>query len=63
MTNDYEMGMFVISHLKNLEINILTIGHAIENKNLKKSFMLIKNNTNIQKNEFLEIMQIEEVLY
>ena len=63
MTKDYEMGLFVINHLKNLGINILTIGHAIENKNLNKSFELIKKYPNIQKNEFIEKMQIEEVLY
>jgi len=63
MTNDYKMGMFVIKYLKSIGLNILTIGHAIENNNLKKSFLLINNNPNIEKKEFLDKMKIEEVLY
>ena len=55
--------MFVISHLKNLVINILTIGACNRKQKSKKSFLLINDNPNITKKEFLKIMGLEEVLY
>ena len=41
-------------------MDMITIGDAICDENLEKSYQLIKENPNISKAEFLRIMQIEE---
>lgn len=59
--NQYQKGMFVMGYLQDLGLSMLTIGHAIEDKNLEKSYRLIQENPQITKKEFLSIMQIEEI--
>lgn len=59
----YQKGMFVMRFLQKLEINMMTIGHAIEDKNLEKSYQTIQNTPQITKEEFLKIMEIEEIEY
>ncbi len=39
---------------------MLTIGQAIDDKNVEKSYQLIKENPKITKDEFLTKMKIEE---
>lgn len=48
------------NYLQNLGINIITIGEAIEDKNLEKSYQLIKNNPQIPKEQFLKAMNLVE---
>lgn len=43
-----------MNYLEKLGIDILTIGGAIQDKNLKKSYQLIQNNPQITKKEFLK---------
>ena len=63
MTEQYKMGITVMNYLQSLGLNMLTIGEAVDDRNLEKSYNIIINNPNISKDEFLKIMQIEEVDY
>ena len=63
MSDQYKMGITVMSYLQSLGLNMLTIGEAVDDRNLEKSYNIIINNPNISKDEFLKIMQIEEVDY
>lgn len=58
--DQYQKGMLVLNYLQELRINMLTIGEAIEDKNLEKSYQLIQSNPKITKEEFLTEMGIEE---
>ena len=60
MSEQYQKGIKVMDYLQGLGINMLTIGHAIEDKNLEKSYQLITNNPFITKNEFLNAMGLIE---
>ena len=60
MTEQYKMGVFVMDYLQGLGIDMITIGQTIDDKNLKKSYFLIKNNPTISKEEFLSEIQLEE---
>lgn len=60
MTQQYKMGLLVMNYLQSLGIDMITIGKAIEDKNLEKSYLLIQSNPQITKDEFLKRMQIEE---
>lgn len=59
--SQYQKGILVMNYLQNLGINMVTIGAAIQDKNLDKSHQLIVNNPKITKQEFLKEMQIEEL--
>ena len=56
----YQMGMLVMDYLQSLGVKMIAIGEAIDDKNLEKSYQLIKENPQITKEEFLEKMQISE---
>lgn len=56
----YQKGMSVMKFLQNLGMNMITVGEAIEDKNLEKSYQIIQQNPQITKEEFLEKMDIEE---
>ena len=58
-----EKSTFVMDYLECLGLGYWTIGTAIEDGNLEKSYQLIKNNPTITKAEFLTIMEIEEEEY
>lgn len=58
--NDYQKGILVMDYLQSLNVSMTTVGEATQDKNLEKSFQLIKNNPKISKEEFLEKMNIEE---
>ena len=60
MSEQYKMGIFVMDYLQGLGIDMITIGQTIDDKNLEKSYFLIKNNPTISKEEFLSKMQVEE---
>lgn len=55
-----EMGLFVSAYLEKLGVHQIAIAEAVSDDNYKKSHQLIKKNPKITKQEFLEIMQIEE---
>lgn len=61
--NQYEKGLLVINYLQNMGLNMSTVGTAIEDNKLEKSYQTIKQNPKITKQEFLKIMGIEEVVY
>ena len=56
----YQMGMLVMDYLQDLGVKMITIGEAIDDKNLDRSYQLIKENPQITKAEFLKKMQISE---
>ena len=60
MTEKYQKGIMIMNYFEGLGLNMLTIGEAIDDKNIEKSYALIRNNPQITKNEFLSIMRIEE---
>ncbi len=60
MTDDYKKGKFICDYLESLDTNLITIGEAIDDNNLERSYRLIKENPKITKEEFLEEMGIEE---
>lgn len=57
----YQKGMYVMKFLKKLGLNMLTIGRALDDKNLEKSYQTIQNNPQIKKEEFLGLVGIEEI--
>ena len=60
IVNQYQKGISVMDYLQELGINMLTIGKAIEDENLEKSYRLIQSNPKITKEELLTEMGIEE---
>lgn len=58
--NQYEKGVAIMDFLQGLGIDMITIGQAIDDKNLEKSFQLIQSNPDITKDEFLTKMGIKE---
>lgn len=59
MSSNYEMGEFVTNYLQSIGLDLLTIGEAICDENLQKSYVLIKNNPTIDKLTFVKMMEIE----
>ena len=59
--NHYQKGILVMNYLRDLKMSSVNILDSICDENLEKSYQLIKENPKIIKQEFLEIMQIEEV--
>ena len=60
MTEQYRKGLYVMDYLQGVGLNMTTIGEAISDENLEKSYNTIKDNPTITKSEFLRLMQIEE---
>ncbi len=58
--SQYQMGIFVMDFLQNLGIDMITIGKAICDEHLERSYWLIKENPEITKEKFLTAMQIKE---
>ena len=58
--SEYEMGMFVMDYLWDLDTESVAILDAICDENLEASYKLIQENPTITKEEFLERMQISE---
>lgn len=56
--NEYQKGLFVIDYLQKLGIDMIEIGDAIDDKNLDKSYRIIKENPTITKKEFLNLIQL-----
>lgn len=59
----YQKGILVMDYLQSLGLDMITIGEAVEDQKLEKSYQLIKENPQITKNEFLEKMEIEEFVH
>ena len=59
----YQKGITVMNYLQGLGLSMITIGEAIDDKNLEKSYQLIQKNPTISKEEFLAKMEIEEENY
>ena len=57
----YEKIILVMDYLQGLGLNMLTVGRAIDNDHLGKSYQIIKENPNISKRDFLKIMKIKEI--
>lgn len=60
MEKQFSKGIFVMDYLENLGMSMMTIGTAIEDDYLEKSYQLIKQNPKITKWEFLRKMNLEE---
>ena len=60
MISQYEMGILVMDYLQTLGMSMMTVGTAISDNNLEKSYQLIKDNPQITKQDFLNQMGIEE---
>ena len=58
--NQYKKGILVMDYLQALGMNMLTVGAAIDDANLEKSYQLITENPKITKAEFLKKMEITE---
>ena len=56
----YQKGILVMDYLQNLGIDMTTVLVAICDENLEQSYQLIRQNPQISKEEFLQMMQIEE---
>lgn len=56
----YRMGMLVMNYLRKLGVAWVAILDAICDENLEQSYLLIKKNPHISKEEFLTTMGIEE---
>ena len=56
----YQKGMSVMNYLRDLGVDMITIGEAVCDENLEQSYKLITENPKISKAEFLERMQITE---
>ena len=56
----YQKGLSVMNYLQSLKLDMITIGEAIDDKNLEQSYKLLKENPQISKAEFLEKMKITE---
>lgn len=59
MSKDYDMGVFVMDYLKSAGLDFTTILDAVDDRNLQKSYDLIKSNPDITKYEFVEQMGID----
>ena len=59
MSESYNKGVFVMDHLKSIGFDWETIGDAICDENLEKSYEIITQNPTIGKYEFVEKLGIE----
>ena len=56
----YQKGILIMDYLQSLGTDMLAVGRAIDNRNLEKSYQLIRENPQITKDEFLKAMNISE---
>lgn len=56
----YQKGILVMDYLQGLGIDMITIGDAVCDENLERSYQLIIDNPKIGKDEFLSKMEIVE---
>lgn len=64
ITNQYDViDMWYENYLRNLGFTWITIAEAMADDKKEKTISLLKNNPKITKEEFLELMNIEEVKY
>ena len=56
----YQKGILVMDYLQGLGIDMITIGDAVCDENLERSYQLIIANPKIGKDEFLSKMEIVE---
>ena len=64
ITNQYDViDMRYENYLRNLGFTWITIAEAMADENKEKTIALLKENPKITKEEFLELMNIEEVKY
>ena len=59
MTDDYKKGIIVLDYLKSIGLDFGTIGEAICDENLGKSYEIILQNPTISKQEFVEKIGID----
>ena len=60
LEKSYQKERLVMDCLRDLGVSMLAVGMAIDDKNIERSYQLIKNNPQITKTEFLTEMGIEE---
>ena len=64
ISNQYDViDMRYENYLRNLGFTWITIAEAMADENKEKTIALLKENPKITKEEFLELMNIEEVKY
>ena len=64
ISNQYDViDMRYENYLRNLGFTWITIAEAMADDKKEKTISLLKNNPKITKEEFLELMNIEEVIY
>ena len=56
----YQKGILVMDYLQGLGMDMITIGDAICDENLEKSYQAIQENPKITKKEFLTKLNIQE---
>ncbi len=56
----YQKGILVMDYLQGLGMDMITIGDAICDENLEKSYQVIQENPKITKKEFLAKLNIQE---
>ena len=59
MTDNYKKGIAVMDYLESIGLDMETIGDAICDENLEKSYEIITRNPTITKYEFVEKLGIE----
>ena len=59
MTDNYKKGIAVMDYLESIGLDMETIGEAICDENLEKSYEIITRNPTITKYEFVEKLGIE----
>ncbi len=59
MSSEYNKGVFVMDYLQSIGLDMITIGSAVDDENLQKSYDLIKSNPTITKYEFVQQLGID----
>ena len=59
MSEAYNKGVFVMDYLQSVGLDMITIGNAICDENLEKSYEIITQNPTIDKYEFVEKLGID----
>lgn len=59
MSEAYAKGVFVMDYLESIGLDFVTIGKAVCDKNLDKSYKIIVQNPSISKHDFIEKLGID----
>lgn len=59
MSEAYDKAIFVMDYLRGVGLDMTTVGDAICDENLERSYEIITQNPNITKYEFIEQLGIE----